>query len=168
MADSKISALTALTGANVDTAADLLCIVDTSVSTSKKITPDELRTALGIATQAQQETATSVVVNVTPGRQQYHPSAAKAWCLFDGTGAIAASYNVSGVVKNSTGSYTISFTVAFSSANYAMVCSGLDAAVPAVAFFTGRTTGGATVVISNTGGSAFDPSGVSCAFFGDQ
>ena len=37
MADSKISALTALTGANVDTAADVLAIVDTGVTTSQKI-----------------------------------------------------------------------------------------------------------------------------------
>ncbi len=46
MADTKISGLTALTGANVDTAADLLAIVDTSASATKKITVDELRNAL--------------------------------------------------------------------------------------------------------------------------
>lgn len=42
MAATKISALTALTGANVDAAADVLAIVDTSTSTTKKITVDEL------------------------------------------------------------------------------------------------------------------------------
>ena len=41
MADSKLSALTALTGANVDATADIISIVDTSVTTSKKITFDE-------------------------------------------------------------------------------------------------------------------------------
>src|SRR5690242_12730935 len=46
MANTKISGLTALTGANVDTANDLLPIVDTSATTTKKITIDELRKAL--------------------------------------------------------------------------------------------------------------------------
>lgn len=47
MADAKVSALAALTGANVDTAADVLMIVDTDATASKKITVDELRTAIG-------------------------------------------------------------------------------------------------------------------------
>src|SRR3989338_7118979 len=42
MSDTKISALTALTGANVDAAADYLAIVDTSVTTTKKILVNEL------------------------------------------------------------------------------------------------------------------------------
>lgn len=46
MADTKISDYTALTGANVDTAADLLEIVDTSVTTNKKILVDELAKAV--------------------------------------------------------------------------------------------------------------------------
>ena len=46
MADTKLSALTALTGVNVDTANDLLYIDDVSVTQSKKILVDELRIAL--------------------------------------------------------------------------------------------------------------------------
>lgn len=46
MADSKISVLAALTGANVDPAADVMEIVDTSVTTSKKILVQELFNAL--------------------------------------------------------------------------------------------------------------------------
>jgi len=49
MADRKISALTALTGANVDVAADILPILDMSVadaSKNKSITVEELRKAL--------------------------------------------------------------------------------------------------------------------------
>src|SRR3990167_5810415 len=42
MADSKISALTSLTGANVASATDVLPVVDTSVTTTKKITRAEL------------------------------------------------------------------------------------------------------------------------------
>ena len=46
MADAKDSALPTLTGANVDTAADYLRIVDISVTTSKKILVDEIAKAV--------------------------------------------------------------------------------------------------------------------------
>jgi hypothetical protein len=73
------------------------------------------------ATQADQEAASSVLVGVTPGRQQYHPSANKAWVTFTSvtTTAITASYNVSSLTDNGVGDTTVNFTVAFSSANYA-------------------------------------------------
>lgn len=48
MADTKISALTALTGANVDPVADVFPIVDTSVTTTKKILVSELGKALTV------------------------------------------------------------------------------------------------------------------------
>ena len=48
MADSKISALTSLAGGSVVTADDVLPIVDTSVTTTKKITVDDLKTAMGV------------------------------------------------------------------------------------------------------------------------
>src|SRR3990167_7988574 len=65
MADSKISALTALTGANVDTAADFFAIVDTDVATTKKILPDEVANALK-ATQAEVNAMTSANTLLTP------------------------------------------------------------------------------------------------------
>jgi hypothetical protein len=54
------------------------------------------------------------------------PALAKAWVNFDGTGAtganqtIRANYNVSSVVKNGVGDYTINFSTPLSSANYAI------------------------------------------------
>jgi microcystin-dependent protein len=48
MANAKISALTALTGANVDAAADVLAVVDTGVTTTKKILVSELAIGLGL------------------------------------------------------------------------------------------------------------------------
>ncbi len=48
MSDTKISALTALTGANVVLADDLLAIVDTSVATTKSIKANELGIALNL------------------------------------------------------------------------------------------------------------------------
>ena len=56
---------------------------------------------------------------------------AKAWVNFDGSaGTISAraSGNVSGIVDNGTGIYTVSFTTAFSDANYAIGTAGSRAA----------------------------------------
>jgi len=73
------------------------------------------------ATQAEQETGSSTSVYVTPGRQQYHPSAAKAWVNFNGTGTAAVNrgYNIASITDQGTGDYTFTFTTAFSDANYA-------------------------------------------------
>ena len=65
MADTKISSLTALTGADTDTAADVLAIVDTSVTTTKKMLVDELAVALA-ATQAEVNAMTSTNTLITP------------------------------------------------------------------------------------------------------
>jgi hypothetical protein len=47
---------------------------------------------------------------------------AKAWVNFDGSsGSINASYNVSSVTRNTTGSYTLNFTNALSNSSYATV-----------------------------------------------
>ena len=52
MANTKISALTALTGAGTDAAADLLAIVDTSTTTTKNITPTQLLIGMGVTSSA--------------------------------------------------------------------------------------------------------------------
>lgn len=57
MADSKISALSALTGANVEQLADVLPIVDTSVTTTKKILVSELSQAMLVLGTAQATTS---------------------------------------------------------------------------------------------------------------
>ena len=81
-------------------------------------------TAIGaavVATQAEQETATATNRYVTSGRQQYHPSAAKAWLWANaqsGTPTVLASYNVASITDNGVGDYTVNLTTAFSSANY--------------------------------------------------
>lgn len=46
MADTKTSDLTALTGANLDNDADVIPVVDTSVTTLKKITGSQLKAAV--------------------------------------------------------------------------------------------------------------------------
>lgn len=75
------------------------------------------------ATQAEQETGTSVAVAVTPGRQHYHPSALKAWAsvtVAAGTPTLQAGYNVASVTDHNPGDISFNFSTAFSSANFAV------------------------------------------------
>lgn len=54
--------------------------------------------------------------------------AADAWVIFNGnTGAIKKAYNVSGVVRNSTGNYTVSFTNNMPATDYVIQCRGSSA-----------------------------------------
>jgi len=76
-----------------------------------------------VATQAEQETGSSTTVVITPARQQFHPSAAKFWVNFNGTGTpvILSSYNVAAIVDNGTGDYNITIDTDFSAANQCVV-----------------------------------------------
>lgn len=82
-----------------------------------------LPAGVSAATKSQQQAASSSTsVYVSPGRQQYHPSAASAWVVFDGTsGNIINSYNVSAVSKIGTGIFRITVS-AFTDNNY--LCFG--------------------------------------------
>jgi hypothetical protein len=84
--------------------------------------------SISAATQAEQETGSSTSVYVSPGRQQYHPSAAKAFGTYNYSGGIpsiqgVASYNVSSLGDTGTGNVTVNVAVSFSSANYTVVIS---------------------------------------------
>lgn len=72
-----------------------------------------------VATQAEQETGTATDKLVTPGRQKFHPSAAKAWGKINSSGTLLVGYNVT-TAKTSTGVYTITFVVAMSGNDYAV------------------------------------------------
>lgn len=99
----------------------------------------------GAASQAEEEAASSTTVFTSPGRQQYHPSAAKAWVCFNGTGtlAIMASYNVSSVTDNGTGDYTVNFITAMSDANYSVTAGmqGVSGSISAHVAIFGSSSG---------------------------
>jgi hypothetical protein len=75
------------------------------------------------ATQADQETATSLTTFVSPGRQHFHPSAAKCWAFVsvDGSGvpSLGASRNITSVTDGGVGILTITIATDFSSAAWA-------------------------------------------------
>jgi hypothetical protein len=80
-----------------------------------------------VAAKADQIAGTSTTLAVTPAEQQFHPSAAKAYVSYqnnatNGAQTLNASYNVSGVSRTGVGTVTITFSTAFTSANY--VCVG--------------------------------------------
>ena len=128
------------------------------------------------ATQSDQETATSTTTGVTPGRQQFHPSAAKAWVKFAGSGSngaqtVNASYNVSGVSRTGTGAYTVSFTTSFSSADYAAIPSGnLAGTAMAIQIAAASQVAGSVgiVYLNSTSAALVDPTNGYLVVFGDQ
>ena len=76
---------------------------------------------LPAASQAEIETGTAVDKAISPGRAQYHKSAAKVWCeCYDnaGTPTINSSYNIASLTDIAAGQVGYVFTTNFSSANY--------------------------------------------------
>lgn len=110
-----INALTA--DATPDGSADYVATYDASATAAKKVLIQNFA-----ATQAQQETGTAVTNFVTPGRQQYHQSASKAWGTYDQSSTVATlaspSYNISSITDGATGKCTLNWTTAFSTAVY--------------------------------------------------
>ena len=84
---------------------------------------------------------------------------AKVWVNFVGsTGAISSSYNVSSLTRNGTGDYTINFTTALASANYAVSGSGSGTSGYYVVYVNTTTTPTASLVrILNVTQSAGSP-----------
>jgi hypothetical protein len=80
------------------------------------------------AAKTDMQTPSSSVLVVNPRDVQDHPGTAKFWARLDGktgsTCTIGASYNISGCVRNSVGNYTLTFTTAFTSTNYAAMIGG--------------------------------------------
>lgn len=68
---------------------------------------------------------------------------ARAWVVFDGTVAsptAAAGSNIASITKNGTGDYTINFTTAMPSANYAVAITGANSGSLAVTGVVDTTT----------------------------
>lgn len=124
-----------------------------------------------VATQSNQETGTSTTTAVSPGRQQYHPSAAKGFCKADVAGNILASYNVTSITDSGTGEVTVTWNVDFSSAEYVAVMSFEASTALAQRIKSGSQLAGSTIFQTYTVGASpalTDPSYYAVAVFGDQ
>lgn len=127
------------------------------------------------ASQAEQETASSTTVYVSPGRQQFHPSSAKFWVRFNGTGVLStiSSYNVTSVTDNGTGDYTVTINTDFGDALWAAsVFSTVDVTTTNYAprnQLINSVAGGSIRVETTDGGSSNeDHAYVTVIGYGDQ
>lgn len=155
---------------------DFLLMYSAGSSASRKVKPSNI--AAIAATQAQFEAATATNVYSSPGRQQFHPGHPKAVVVFqsrvtNGACTINSAFNVTDVSRTALGQYTITFSTAFSAANYVVVVSPHHASLPASpfsAFVVSRATG--TCVVGWQAGASpgygdgFDFMSVIC--MGDQ
>ncbi len=120
------------------------------------------------ATQADQEASTSTTTFVSPGRQQYHPSAAKAWGVANVSGTINASHNLTSVTDNGTGDITWTWNVDFSSASYVANASINTGTSLALKVNGSMLAGSCNVISYNLSNVATDPTQHMVAAFGDQ
>ena len=107
MADTKVSALTALTGANVDNSADVLAIVDTSVATTKKILVQEISL---IAQNSQSAAYTTVLLDAN--KHILHPTADNSARTFtiDSNANVAYAIGTTLTFVNQINTVTIAIT----------------------------------------------------------
>lgn len=119
------------------------------------------------ASQAYQEAATDTATFVSPGRQHFHPSAAKVWLKCNDTGAIQASFNVTSVTDTATGKATVTIGTDFSSADYAIVASCARSGMATHTSLTAQAAG-TFEMQCYVAGSLTDPTHYFAACFGDQ
>lgn len=127
--------------------------------------------AVNFASQAEQETATSVATAVSPGRQQFHPSAAKVWASVTvnaGVPTLSGSFNMTSITDNGVGDITFTIATYFSSGSNAYLVCGRhtnlrNSGVTAVG--TGTADG---FCVTTSTGAAFDPNNWYFTAFGDQ
>ena len=117
------------------------------------------------ATQAEQEAGSSTTVGTTPGRQHFHPSAAKCWGMTTGGGSptLAANYNMTSITDAGTGNLTCTIATDFSSATYAVTMSITSGSVDKTGISNSLAAGSFTLKCS-----ADPDQGYGWACFGDR
>ncbi len=136
--------------------------------------PDASFTFIQPGVQSDQETSTSTTVAVTPGIQQFHPSAAKMWAyvtVSGGTPSLDASYNVTSITDTSAGNVTVTIATDFSSANYCAVAQAVTAGGAAHMASVKTGQGAGTLVVRTaltTAGTDTDNINLAGVAFGDQ
>lgn len=131
--------------------------------------------SISAATQSEQETGSSTAAYVSPGRQQFHPSAAKAWVRHNdnsGTPQILASYNVSSITDNGLGDFTYNWMVPFSSGNaYGVVATGAQNGGVGMALghpYTGFNASSVALRWRDANNALTDPTNAMVVAYGDQ
>jgi hypothetical protein len=132
--------------------------------------PVTISTAL-TATQANQETATSTVLAVTPGRQHFHPSAAKVWAqvsVSGGTPTMNDSYNMTSITDSGVGLLTVTIATDFSNATWVALGTGGHATDGYAVVTQTKAAGSSLLFFKVSGVAATDPTEWNFAGFGDH
>lgn len=180
--------IASLTAKTTVVGADLMLIADSAASNAlKKVSLSNLATFIGgvssidtatgamtisgmlarssqdlrviAASKSDQQTGSSVVNAVTPAHAQDHDSAAKAWGYILVNGTVSAGYGISSVSHTSTGNWTVTFSTAFASANYACTVNSASGGSAPYFFQTSQSTATTTTLTLNAvtnGGSPVD------------
>lgn len=130
--------------------------------------------ALLVAAQSDQETGTSLTTTVPPGRQQFHPSAAKAWgrvTVSGGVPTLQESYNITSITDDGVGLTTVTIATDFSTAGYAISLSVIRAAAGAIGLQVAAQAAGTfqvRAILSSDGTASDSYDGFYFVCFGDQ
>jgi len=100
----------------------------------------------------------------------YTDSLVKGWINFTGTSTITTndSYNVSGIVDNATGDYTITWDKDFANANYSVVASATETGGADILATINTIAAGSVQVETYDSGTQEDASKVFAIAIGDQ
>lgn len=127
------------------------------------------------ASQAEQEAGSSIVKFVSPGVQQFHPSAAKFWAVIDvsggeaGTPTLTTSYNVTSITDTATGQLTVTVATDFSSVNWACLATcELASSGTLTAMVNTIAAGSVLINARNLLATVTDPDAWHIVGFGDQ
>lgn len=138
---------------------------------SQKDSGGTARVLPGVATQAEMEAGTSLLVASTPGRQQHHPLHAKAMALVGVSGggvpSLSTSVNVSSVTDGGTGILTINIDTDFSSATWVGLCT-IQAVGARFIRESAKAAGSVTYEVANVTPTATDPDVYNFVGLGDQ
>lgn len=124
------------------------------------------------ASAAQVSAAATLVPYVTPGTMKNHPGVAKAWAVWNGTstGTItaAAGYNVTSIARLGAGTYSVVFTTAFASTDYAAIVTAQSSGFRVAGVRSKTTTGCAVITEIASTDNPSDADFVSFSAFGNQ
>lgn len=132
----------------------------------------------GVASQSDMEAASSLVLGVTPGRQEHHPAHPKIFVQFDGGAATPAptagtSRGVNTITDGGTGNYTLNFTTALSASTMTWVGSARATGASPIALLSQNSSDTQTAsslqirTITSTGGVAIDSPYLNVVILGD-
>lgn len=115
----------------------------TAFGNIKQAASDAATGVIEIAIQSEMETASSTTLAVTPGRQHFHPSAAKFWLRADGGGSpsLTESYNVTSISDAGTGLMGITIATDFSTDTWCAIGGSMIGAIVLMCTFGSQLAG---------------------------